>query len=170
MLKKENIYTLIGFKLTWTSCVFGEIYISSWFGFSIGIFYLMIFFILQNEKKRSFSIILIFSLLGYTFDSILSYLDIYKINADNNFLFLPIWFLVLWPSFSSLFVNILVFLKQKTFLSIFLGFVIGPMSYYAGLKLGLANVNSYITSFFSIAFFWSLLMFLYSNNFIKVNR
>ena len=70
MLKKENIYTLIGFKLTWTSCVFGEIYISSWFGFSIGIFYLMIFFILQNEKKRSFYIILIFSLLGYTFSYI----------------------------------------------------------------------------------------------------
>jgi hypothetical protein len=167
MLKKKNILTLIGFKITWTSCIFGELFINSWFGFVVGLIYLIFFFSFQTDKRKSLYIILIYSFFGYTFDSLLSYMNIYRINADKDFMFLPIWFLVLWPSFASLFVNFFSFLKKMSILSFLLGFIIGPLSYYAGIKLGLAYVSDYFTSFSLIAVFWALLMIIYSKSFIK---
>lgn len=168
MLKYYNIFSLIGFKVTWLGCVMGEIYISSYFGLIVGIIYLFIFFYFEKNKKRAFNIILIFSLAGYSFDSFLSYSDLYKINSDINFLFLPIWFLVLWPSFSSLLVNLFSFLKNNLIISILFGAIFGPLSYYAGIALGLVTLINY-ESFILMSFFWGVLMFLYCNYILNKN-
>ena len=168
MLKYYNIFSLIGFKVTWLGCVMGEIYISSYFGLIVGIIYLFIFFYFEKNKKRAFNIILIFSLAGYSFDSFLSYSDLYKINSDINFLFLPIWFLVLWPSFSSLLVNLFSFLKNNLIISILFGAIFGPLSYYAGIALGLVTLINY-ESFILMSLFWGVLMFLYCNYILNKN-
>ena len=161
MLKYNNIFNLIGFKLTWIACVMGELYINSYVGLIVGALYLFIFFYFEKYKKRAFNIILIFSISGYVFDSFLSYSGLYKINSDINFLFLPIWFLVLWPSFSSLLVNLFSFLKDNLVISFLFGSIFGPLSYYAGIALGLVTLINY-ESFILMSFFWGLLMFCYT--------
>lgn len=163
MSKNKIILTLIGFKITWIGCVMGELYFNSWLGFVLGLTYLLIFFYYQNDKRRSLYIILFFSIAGYMFDSLLSFVEMYKIKADTTFLFLPIWFLILWPSFSSLLVNIFSFLEKKIILSFLIGGILGPVSYYAGVYLGLATVNNFFLTFLLIALFWALLLFFYSN-------
>ena len=168
MLKYYNIFSLIGFKVTWLGCVMGEIYISSYFGLIVGIIYLFIFFYFEKNKKSAFNIILIFSIAGYSFDSFLSYSDLYKINSDINFLFLPIWFLVLWPSFSSLLVNLFSFLKNNLIISILFGAIFGPLSYYAGIALGLVTIINY-ESFILMSLFWGLLMFFYCHYILNRN-
>ena len=160
----SKLFTLIGFKITWISCIFGEIYISGWFGFFIGLVFLLSFFLYTEKKLQSFNIILIFSVLGYSFDSLLSLSNLYTINSQNNFLFLPIWFMVLWPSFCTLLVDCFSFLKKKYFFAILLGGIFGPISYYAGLSLNLANAINY-SVFFIMAIFWSSMMFIYSKYF-----
>ena len=168
MLKYRNIFYLIGFKVTWIGCVMGEIYINSYVGLIAGGIYLFIFFYFEKNKQRAFNIILIFSLAGYTFDSFLSYLHLYRINADINFLFLPIWFLVLWPSFSSLLVNLFSFLKNNLIISILFGAIFGPLSYYAGIALGLVTLINY-ESFILMSLFWGFLMFCYCNYILNKN-
>ena len=168
MLKYYNIFNLIGFKITWIACVMGEIYIDSYVGLIVGMIYLFIFFYFEKNKKRAFNIILIFSLAGYAFDSFLSYLDLYKINADINFLFLPIWFLVLWPSFSSLLVNLFSFLKNNLIISILFGAIFGPLNYYTGIALGMVSLINY-ESFILMSLFWGLLMFCYCNYILNKN-
>ena len=160
----NKLLTFIGFKITWISCIFGEIYISSWFGFFVGIVFLLSFFLYTEKKLQSFKIILIFSFLGYSFDSLLSLSELYNFNSKNNFLFLPIWLMVLWPSFCTLFIECFSFLKKKYFFSILLGGIFGPISYYAGLSLNLVNVSNY-SVFIIMAFFWSTMMFVYSKYF-----
>ena len=103
---KENLFTILGFKVVWLSCVFGELYISSLFGFISGIIFLLIFLFFKIEKITAIKIILFFSLIGYFFDSLLSFFGLYRINAQINFLFLPLWFLVLWPCFCCLLIDI----------------------------------------------------------------
>ena len=159
-----NIFTLVGFKITWLSCVFGELYFNSWVGFVIGITYLIIFFINVDNKYKSFRTILFFSFSGYIFDSALSFFKIYTIEAQTTFLYLPIWFIVLWPSFACLLIKVLSFLKNYNLLSAILGALIGPISYYAGLSLNLANAINY-SVFFIMAIFWSSMMFIYSKYF-----
>jgi hypothetical protein len=162
MLKYNNIFNLIGFKITWIACVMGELYINSFVGLIVGGIYLFIFFYFERYKKRAFNIILIFSISGYIFDSFLSYSGLYRINSDINFLFLPIWFLVLWPSFSSLLVNLFSFLKNNLIISILLGAIFGPLSYYAGIAIGLVTFINF-ESFILMSFFWGFLMFCYTN-------
>ena len=43
------IFNIVGFKITWLSCVMGEVYLSSWLGVVIGLIYLYIYF--YFEKK-----------------------------------------------------------------------------------------------------------------------
>ena len=169
MLNTKNIFTLLGFKLTWLSCVFGELYYNSWFGFIVGIIFLIFFFYYDNNKFKSFKIILIFSTLGYLFDSILSLFNLYKIEGQDNFLYLPVWFLVLWPSFCTLLINVLSILKKYILLSAFFGAFIGPVTYYAGVTLGLANVET-SSVFFIISIFWLSMMLIYAKyNFFSRN-
>ena len=163
---KKNLLTILGFKIVWLSCVLGELYINSLFGFFAGIIFLLFFLI--NEKKILLAIktILFFSLIGYFFDSLLSFFGFYKINAQINFLFLPVWFLALWPCFCCLFINVLTFLKNKKLIATIIGAVIGPLGYYAGVSVGLASFSS-IIALYLMSFFWALMMFCYSKYFSK---
>ena len=157
----NKILTIIGFKITWLSCVMGELYLNSWVGIIIGCIYLIFFFYGQENIKKSFIFVLSISVIGYAFDSTLSFLDLYKIEAKTNLLFLPIWFIVLWPSFSCLLINTLTFLKKKFIISSLLGGKFGPLTYYAGIRFGLTESYRYET-FILISIFWSTLMYYYS--------
>lgn len=160
----KNLLIIIGFKIVWLSCVFGELYSNSLLGFFTGIIFLTIFLIFKIKKIDIIKKILFFSAIGYIFDSFLSYFGLYKIDAQINFLFLPLWFLVLWPSFCCLFADALTFLKNKLSFAIILGAFFGPLSYYAGLSTGLANISSMLV-FLLISLFWSLIMLTYSKFF-----
>ena len=73
-IKLKNIFlVLTGFQITWLSCVFGEYYEISLFGFSIGILYLLFFFYFKSNKIKALNICIIISLVGYLFDTILGF-------------------------------------------------------------------------------------------------
>ena len=111
----KNIFlTLLGYQLTWFFCVFGEYYNIPLAGLIMGVLYLTIFFYYINNKLRAFKICFIFSLIGYLFDSILGFSELFTVKSNIIVGYLPVWFLILWPSFSTLFVNILSFLKKDT--------------------------------------------------------
>ena len=161
---KKNLLTIAGFKIVWLSCIFGELYIGSLLGFVFGFFFLIYFLFLDKKKKLNIKTILYFSLIGYFFDSLLSVSGLYKINAQINFLFLPLWFLTLWPCFCCLFINVLAFLKNKKITAVAFGAIFGPLSYYTGVTVGLAIVPN-MTVFLLISFYWSFIMFIYSKFF-----
>ena len=83
------------------------------------------------------------------------------IQSQKLFLFLPIWFLVIWPTFCCLLLDAFSFLRNRKYLSLLVGSLIGPISYYLGVYLGLASISSYMV-FFIISFFWAFLLFFYS--------
>ena len=121
----KNIFlTLLGYQLTWIFCVFGEYYNIPLAGLIMGVLYLTIFFYSVNYKLRALKICFVFSLFGYLFDSILGFSELFTIKSNIMVGYLPIWFLILWPSFSTLFVNILFFLKKSSCTCFFYGIFI----------------------------------------------
>ena len=169
----KNIFlTLLGYQLTWIFCVFGEYYNISLAGLIMGILYLAIFFYYINNKLRAFKICFIFSLIGYLFDSLLGFSELFIIKSNIIFGYLPIWFLILWPSFSTLFVNVLSFLKNRPILAFFMGSLFAPPTYYLGIPLGIAKSNNLFLAIIIMIIFWGLFLILYSfyiskNNLIK---
>ncbi len=173
-VKAKNIFlTLLGYQLTWIFCVFGEYYNISVAGLIMGILYLTIFFYFNNYKLRAFKICFVFSLIGYLFDSMLGYSKVFEINSNIMVGYLPIWFLILWPSFSTLFVNILSFLKNRPILAFFMGSSFAPPTYYLGIPLGIAKSSNLSLAIIIMIIFWGLFLTLYSfyiskNNFLNI--
>ena len=76
--------------------------------------------------------------------------------------YLPIWFLVLWPCFTTLFVNVLSFLKNRPFLAFLIGSFLAPPTYYLGIPLGIAESENLILSMAIMFIFWGLFLMVYS--------
>ncbi|PPR35264.1 MAG: hypothetical protein CFH26_00741 [Alphaproteobacteria bacterium MarineAlpha6_Bin4] len=160
---------LLGFQITWAGCIFGEYFDYPWLGVIIGILYLILFYFYTEDKKFAFKTIAIFSVPGYIFDSSLQALKIYKIESDLIIGYLPVWMIILWPTFTTLFVQVLNFLRNKPILAIILGMTLGPGAYYSGVPLGIASYTSTSLGLGLMAIFWGALMFLYSI-YIKITK
>ena len=153
---------LLGFQITWLGCIFGEYFNYPWLGIIIGILYLILFYSYTAQKKFALKTIIIFAIPGYIFDSSLQILNIYEIESNFTIGYLPAWMLILWPAFTTLFVDVLNFLKNKPILAIILGATFGPAAYYSGVPLGIASYTNMNLGLGSMIFFWGILMFLYS--------
>ena len=162
MSKTKIFFTLSGYQLTWLMCVFGEVLYQSFFpGLISGIIFLFLVLINSKNKRRFFYIIFLISIIGYLFDSIIVNLKIYEFNTSLKIGVLPIWMLVLWPSFASLFDEIFTFLKKYKLIAIILSAILGPLTYYSGSPLGLINVTNFKLFFLLMISFWLLLMYFY---------
>jgi len=169
MSKIKIFLILSGYQLTWLMCVFGEVlYQSSLPGLISGIIFLFLVFINSKNKKRFFKIIFLISIIGYLFDSILVNLRIYDFNTSVNVGVLPIWMLVLWPSFATLFDEILVFLSKYKLIALMLSGSLGPLTYYSGDPLGLIDINNSIFFFILMIPFWIFLMLFYLNFLLRL--
>ena len=169
MSKVKIFFMLSGYQLTWLMCVFGEIFYKSFSpGLTCGLIFLFLVFINTQNKRKFIFIVFSISLVGYLFDSILVYLKIYNFESSLYFGWLPIWMLVLWPSFATLFDEVFVFLSKYKLIALSLSAVLGPLTYYSGSPLGLIYINQISLFFILMATFWAFLMLLYLNYLLKV--
>ena len=93
--------------------------------------------------------------------------NIYNFETSLYVGVLPIWMIVLWPSFATLFDEIFVFLSNHKFFAVFLSAVLGPLTYYSGSPLGLIDINQHFTFFSLMILFWIFLMLFYLNFLLK---
>lgn len=164
MSKIKAILILSGYQLTWLMCVFGELMYSSYLpGLIFGLFFLFLSFIGSHRKKKFIIILLYISIPGYLFDSALVYLNIYSFDTSFHIGLLPIWMLILWPSFAVLFNEVFKFLEKYKSIAIILSGVLGPLTYYSGSPLGLLTIYNLYFFIILMIIFWLLLMLYYLN-------
>tara|TARA_B110000444_G_scaffold241224_1_gene257382 strand:- start:105 stop:626 length:522 start_codon:yes stop_codon:yes gene_type:complete len=162
-ISKKNIFlTLCGFEMTWFACVIGDYKGFPSLGIILSLIYLTLFFYFANNRTKAIKVCLKYSVLGIIFDSFLSYSGLYVINSSFMFGFIPIWLVVLWISFSTLFVDILIFLKKRRFISFLAGFLLVPPTYYVGIVLNIAKSNNLFLTILTMAIFWGALLYIYS--------
>ena len=169
-MSKIKIFSMLsGYQLTWLTCVFGELWFNSFIpGLICGLFFLAICFLISKNRKKTTQIVFLISLIGYLFDTILVFFEIYNFQASLYIGVLPIWMLVLWPSFAILFDEILIFLSKYKIIAVLLSSVLGPLTYFAGSPLGLININNLLVFLILMIFFWAILMIFYLNYIIKL--
>jgi hypothetical protein len=169
MSKIKIFLMLSGYQLTWLMCVFGELWYNSFLpGLICGILFLFICYVNSDNKNKTIQIVLSISILGYLFDTILVFFEIYNFQTSLYIGVLPIWMIVLWPSFAILFDEILMFLSKYKIIAVILSGVLGPLTYFAGSPLGLININNLFLFFVLMIFFWAILMIFYLNYIIKL--
>ena len=169
MSKIKIFLMLSGYQLTWLMCVFGELLYNSFLpGLICGLLFLTICFINSNNKKKTIQTVLLISILGYLFDTILVFFEIYNFKTSLYIGVLPIWMIVLWPSFAILFDEILIFLSKYKIIAVILSSILGPLTYFAGSPLGLININNLVVFFILMIVFWAILMIFYLNYILKL--
>ena len=169
MSKIKIFLMLSGYQLTWLMCVFGELWYNSFIpGLVCGLLFLAICFVKSDNIKKTTQIVFLISFIGYLFDTSLVFFEIYNFQTSLYIGVLPIWMLVLWPSFAILFDEILIFLSKYKIISIILSSVLGPLTYFAGSPLGLININNFFVFFILMIVFWAVLMIVYLNYIIKL--
>ena len=162
-ISTKNIFlTLCGFELTWFACVIGDYKGFPSLGIILGLIYLTLFLYFAKDKEKTIKICLKYSIIGIIFDSFLSYSELYVINSSFMFGFIPIWLVVLWISFSTLFVDILIFLKKRTLISFLAGFILVPPTYYVGIALDIARSSNLFLAVATMAIFWGAFFYFYS--------
>ena len=169
-MSKIKIFSMLsGYQLTWLMCVFGELWYNSFIPVLIcGLFFLAICFLISKNRKKTTQIVFLISLIGYLFDTSLVFFEIYNFQVSLYIGLLPIWMLVLWPSFAILFDEILIFLSKYKIIAVLLSSVLGPLTYFAGSPLGLININNLFIFFILMIVFWGILMIFYLNYIIKL--
>jgi hypothetical protein len=169
MSKIKIFLMLSGYQLTWLMCVFGELWYNSFIpGLICGLFFLAICFLSSENRKKTTQIVFLISLIGYLFDTSLVFFEIYNFQVSLYIGVLPIWMLVLWPSFAILFDEILIFLSKYKIIAVVSSSVLGPLTYFAGSPLGLININKLFIFFILMIVFWGILMIFYLNYIIKL--
>jgi hypothetical protein len=169
MSKIKIFLMLSGYQLTWLMCVFGELLYNSYLpGLICGLLFLTICFINSDNKKKTIQTVLLISILGYVFDTILVFFEIYNFKTSLYIGVLPIWMIVLWPSFAILFDEILIFLSKYKIIAVILSSLLGPLTYFAGSPLGLININNLVVFFILMIVFWAILMIFYLNYILKL--
>tara|TARA_B100001564_G_C20496735_1_gene604285 strand:+ start:204 stop:722 length:519 start_codon:yes stop_codon:yes gene_type:complete len=169
MSKLKIFLMLSGYQLTWLMCVFGEILYNSFIpGLTWGLIFLFLVFINTQNKRKLIFIVFSISIFGYLFDSILVNFNIYNFESSLYFGWLPIWMLVLWPSFATLFDEVFVFLSKYKLIALLLSAVLGPLTYYSGSPLGLIYINQLFLFFILMIGFWIFLMLFYLNFLLKL--
>ena len=119
MSKIKLFLILSGYQITWLACVFGErFYQEPLIGFFCGLVFIIVYILNVKDYKIFFLIVLLISLPGYFFDSIIVYFKIYEFNSDIVIGFLQIWMIVLWLSFATLFYEVFIFLKNYQIIGI----------------------------------------------------
>ena len=168
MSKAKVFLTLTGYQLTWLSCVFGENKLGiPLLGIYAGTAYLILFFYLNQNRIKLLKISIYISIPGYFFDTLMVYLSIYNFNTDYIFGTLPVWMIVLWLSFSTLFCEILKIFKKYKIIGITSSVVLGPLTYYLGEPIGIISINNMLLFFVAMMIFWGLLMIYYLEVIIK---
>jgi len=169
MSKIKIFLILSGYQLTWLMCVFGELWYDSYLpGLICGLIFLTICFINSDNKRKTLLIVFLISLMGYIFDTLMVFFEVYNFTTSLYIGFLPIWMIVLWPSFAILFDEILMFLSKYKIIAIILSGILGPLTYFAGSPLGLIDINNLLMFFTLMIIFWAILMFFYLNYIIKL--
>ena len=162
MSKIKVFLTLTGYQLTWLSCVFGEDKFNEpLLGVYFGILYLLLFFYFNKNKIKFLKISLYISVPGYSFDTLMVYFSIYEFNSSFIFGTLPIWMIVLWFSFSTLFEEILTFFRTNILIGALISGVLGPLTYYLGEPIGVISISNILLFFVFMIVFWVLLMVYY---------
>ncbi len=170
MNKLKVFLTLTGYQLTWLACVFGENKFNEPFlGIYIGLIYLVLFVYFNNQKFKFIKISLFISIPGYTFDTLMVYFSVYEFNSSIIIGTLPLWMIVLWFSFSTLFEEILMIFKKYVYTGILLSGLLGPLTYYLGHPIGIISINNILLFFILMIIFWTLMMIYYLKIILKKN-
>lgn len=148
-----NIANFIGFQAIW--------FTSIWFGNDL--IWLALLLILAHVywvevKEVELTLLLGCATIGIGIDSFFTVTGVYIFTPVPQFLPIPLWLVAIWLGFAATLRHSLRYLMNNTLWAIIAGAVAGPLSYFAGQRLGAVEFGYDIaTTLIILSVTWALL-------------
>ncbi len=168
MINYIKIYDIIGFKICWLLCAFCSVWGNPYLGPIATIVFILLHLFIVKFNKRDIKIVGIAIICGLIIDSLFSIFGFieYKGGILIVYNLAPLWILSMWAGFSLTMLYALDSIKTRYFISFLFGFIGGPLSYSAGVKIGSLSITTNFT-YVLLAIAWGLvvpLLFKYINS------
>ena len=173
--KSIKILNAVFFYIIWWGCVLGVQYSYNYLGLVLTLVVGSLHLNIVSDWKKEIKLIFIVGLLGLLVESFHFHSQLldYSGYIYPNPLLPPLWIICMWLGFAGTLNYSMFWMKDRWLVMFLCGAIFGPMSYVAGLKLGVLNFNfSYILSILGIAITWglSIPIMYYINNMIYKNK
>jgi len=145
-----NISNWILVQILWFACVIGG---TRW-ALAVSTCYWISYFHYIGNLQKEWRSIMIIAGIGFGMDMLLSSIGIIEFNHTE---IVPLWLMMLWLGFATLFHHGLEWLISKPFIAAALGAVTGPTTYLIGIHLSKSSLNTSLPLFISLyALLWAL--------------
>ena len=153
------LINIASFYLGWFACVLGATRNMPWLGALVMAALLVLHLVLTENRTRELRFILVTGLLGTSLDSLLMLSGLYTFTNHTLAWLCPVWLTALWMGFASTLNHSMRWLYGRYRLACLFGAVGGPLSYYAGVRLGaLTFVPSAEVALTVLIIVWSLIV------------
>jgi len=157
------IFNGIAFYIYWWLCFLGASKEEYFYGPIIGILYIIIHFIIIDNKFKEFKYILICMLFGFFVETLMLKFDFifYKGILANKLDIAPFWIIILWMGFGTTVFHSFKWILGRYKLSVLLGSIFTPIAYMSADKIGAITFNySLLISYLILSFIWGITLLL----------
>jgi hypothetical protein len=157
--KHRLVLNFLAFYGGWFACVLGGAHGKPWLGVAATIVVVIVHLGLSYKATNELKIILVMMIVGSILDGALSYSGwLIFAGSEKGSAIPPVWMIALWALFATSLNVSLRWLRGKNKISILLGALAGPFSYYGGSKLGGLMILDPVKSFLALSVIWAILM------------
>lgn len=151
------IVNFLAFQCGWFACVLGAAHGWPWLGTAIAVSIVALHVLRAARPAGEFKLAALAVAIGALWDSALAALGWIDF-ASGTFIppIAPAWMLALWALFASTLNVSLGWLKGRWLAAALAGAVAGPLSYYAGMRLGALDLAAPMPALIALAIGWGV--------------
>jgi hypothetical protein len=147
----------LGFQSAWWACIAGVGHGLEIEALVYGLALASLHLAFAPKRQQEIKLAAIALVLGVVLDTLLQAASVIHFDGWSLAFFSPFWLWLLWVLFAMTLNASLSFLKtQPLWLSAAAGLLFGPLTYYAGAKLGAASFDPSVTHVSALALAWML--------------
>lgn len=155
---QSKIINVVLYQIGWFSCVLGAAWGYPLLGSLLALLLIAIHLLLAAARNAEIKLMICACLIGVLIDSSQQALGVFSFKTDPAWpLWLPLWILVIWTQFATMFRFALYWLSERYLLAALFGLFGGPLAYWGGVRLGAAQFgDNLIFSVITLALVWAL--------------
>lgn len=160
--RSRLLINFVGFQIAWFACVLSAANNQPIIGICTALVIVIIHLYLAANRAHAISLLVIITLMGTAWDSVLTSQQILVFSSGMILPFLaPTWIIAMWLSFSTTINIAFRWLYYRYFLAFILGAVSGPLTYQAGAALDAVVIPNSLAATIWIAIGWGVMMPLF---------
>lgn len=133
-----TLFNFIGFYLGWWACAYLGIKDLSWYAIGVAFAFCSIHLYFTPNRKGELKFILFMASWGFIQDTLCAAAGVFHFPREPlGWIFSPPWLVSMWAMYATSFSTSMRFLVGRYKWAAVLGAVFGPLSYFAGGKLGI---------------------------------